>query len=99
MKSPGSIRHLLVTRRPVGTPASAHYLRAWNRVRVVVEGAGGRAWVFRHADEPGLWLEFVEWQQEGDLPARPEIRQARDDLEGFGAGRAELWREPRETAA
>jgi hypothetical protein len=92
-------RRLLVTRRPVGLPATEAYLRTWAAVRRAVEDGGGRAWVFRHAEDEGSWLEFVEWQGEADLPERLEVHQARHDLEGFGMGETELWREPRESVA
>lgn len=96
MGSDTPVRRLLVTRRAVGLPARGAYLRAWDGLRGAVDGLGGRAWVFRREEDPELCMEFVEWRGDATLPDLPEIRQALEDLEGFGRGDTELWREPRE---
>jgi hypothetical protein len=91
--NPGE-RRLRVARRRVAPAARAEHRRAWRRLESAVSAAGGRAWIFESAAEPGEYLEFVEWQgAAGALPAGPAVAAALGALESSGESTIEEWKE------
>jgi hypothetical protein len=73
------------------------YQQAWQRVSERMQTLGGRAWMFRSADEPDRHIEFLEWKQSADganMIADAELEDALNRLDGFGTGRTETWVEP-----
>ena len=87
-------RFLQSTTRTVRGDAGA-YLDAWSRVRAAAESAQARAWIFVATDDPAVYIEFVEWQQQSGLAALPaDVGSSLAALERFGAGVTRQWREP-----
>ncbi|HEX2168379.1 MAG TPA: hypothetical protein VHG09_14185 [Longimicrobiales bacterium] len=85
-------RRLLTTRRHVPLDRADDYLEAWDTVRDAVEGAGGRAWIFRGAAHEDQFMEFVEWTDD-EAPTLPDgVSAARAQLDAFAVpGVTEEW--------
>lgn len=87
-------RYLLSTIRNVSD--RDRYLATWQRLRDAVIDRGGRAWIFAGFDDSSRFIEFIEWQQtdvgvgfiDDDV-----VNTARSELEHFGAGAQQQWKE------
>lgn len=87
-------RALRSTRRQVPHERLGDYAAVWARFRDAVTGAGGHAWLFRSADRPDEYIEFIESRDLGRILALPAVAGALAALdEGFGAGIQESWEE------
>jgi hypothetical protein len=85
------MRRLLITRRHVALDRADDYLSAWESVRLAVERAGGRAWIFRGAEHEDQFMEFMEWSDDAASPHTNETVAARSELDAFAAGVTEEW--------
>ncbi|HSJ24536.1 MAG TPA: hypothetical protein VK929_07715 [Longimicrobiales bacterium] len=80
------MRRLLCTTRQVALDRSDDYLPAWDSVRLAVERAGGRAWLFRGADHEDRFLEFIEWDDAQTTPLEDEaVTAAVENLDTFAS--------------
>lgn len=85
-------RRLLTTRRHVPLDRADEYLAAWDRVRQVVESAGGRAWIFRGAAHEDQFIEFIEWSGADALHESGDVAAARMLLDSYAIpGAMEEW--------
>jgi hypothetical protein len=89
-------RRLLTTRRHVPLDTVDDYLDGWTTLQHEVERAGGRAWIFRGADHQDRFIEFIEWNDDGDGPlAIDAVAAAVSELDTFAVpGSSEEWEEP-----
>jgi hypothetical protein len=86
------MRRLLITRRHVALDRADDYLLAWETVRLAVERAGGRAWIFRRAEHEDQFMEFMEWSDDDASPhTNKTVAAARWELDAFAAGLTEEW--------
>ena len=87
------MRRLLTTRRHVALDRADDYLIAWETVRLAVDRAGGRAWIFRGAAHEDQFMEFIEWADDAAAPHEDEaVAAARMRLDAFAAaGVTEEW--------
>ena len=87
-------RQLLSTVRTIADRTS--YLAAWKKLREAVTVRGGHAWIFTAADDPSRFIEFIEWKQDGGgtrLIDESAVRDARTELDRYGPGLEEQWKE------
>lgn len=87
------MRRLLTTRRHVALDRADEYLDAWETVRLAVERAGGRAWIFRGAAHEDQFMEFIEWSDDAAAPHEDAtVAATRAQLDAFAvAGVTEEW--------
>jgi hypothetical protein len=86
------MRRLLITRRHVALDRADDYLLAWETVRLAVERAGGRAWIFRRAEHEDQFMEFMEWSDDDASPhTNRTVAETRSELDAFAAGLTEEW--------
>jgi hypothetical protein len=86
------MRRLLITRRHVALDRADDYLIAWETVRLAVERAGGRAWLFRRAEHEDQFMEFLEWSDDDASPhTNRTVAETRSELDAFAAGLTEEW--------
>lgn len=78
---------LRTVRRQVPLDRGEDYLLAWAAARQAVEAAGGRAWIFRGADNEDQFMEFVEWNDDAlpSLMLEDRVAAALTELDAFGA--------------
>jgi hypothetical protein len=87
-------RRLLSTRRIVPLDRAQAYDPYWERLREAATAAGARAWRFRAAGEPELFLEFLEFAEDNKVLDHAPVASARDALEqALGPGTSEEWTE------
>lgn len=85
---------LLTTRRVVPLDRLEEYIDSWGRVRDLVVGQGGRAWLFRAAAREDSFLEFIEFEERHAVLRTDELQVARESLaEEFGERETEEWEE------
>lgn len=91
------MRRLLTTRRHVALDRADDYLIAWESVRLAVERAGGRAWIFRGAAHEDQFMEFMEWSDDAAAPDEDDtVAATRARLDAFAAaGVSEEWEDVR----
>ena len=71
------------------------YRAAWNEVRDAATAVNVRAWIFRAADSPHQFIEFLEWSAPGeDALLLPRLHEQRKRLDRFGNGITQQWLEP-----
>lgn len=87
------IRRLLTTRRHVPLDRAEEYLASWEKLRRVVDEAGGRAWIFRGAAHEDQFIEFIEWSNGSPaLHEQGDVAAARAQLDTYAtAGMTEEW--------
>jgi hypothetical protein len=87
------IRRLLTTRRHVPLDQADEYLVSWEKLRRVVDEAGGRAWIFRGAAHEDQFIEFIEWSNGSPaLHELGDVAAARAQLDTYAAaGVTEEW--------
>lgn len=86
-------RILVSVRREVAPPHREEYHAAWARARELAGARGAHAWRFVAADDPGRFLEFLEFAAGDDPRGDEELARALRRLEEHGSGRAEQWEE------
>jgi hypothetical protein len=86
---------LLSTRRQVPLDVADDYLLAWQYVQHAVIAAGGRAWIFRGTGHEDRFMEFIEWNDEGDSPLDSDVvADGMAQLDSFGsASSSDQWEE------
>lgn len=80
-------RRLVSIRRMVGleAPDRARYDALWSALHDAATARGAHAWRFESADDPGVFLEFLEFGPESDVRADPDALEAIRALHaGFG---------------
>lgn len=95
-------RTLTVSRVKVRPGAEPDYLATVRELAALAEGRGWHLWVFRSADDPGLFLEFIESRSAESHPAvaghSPDERRLEERLRRLGTrepGASDLWEEVR----
>lgn len=88
------MRGLLTTRRVAPLDRTEEYLGLWDRLRDAVDGAGGRAWLFRSTRRQDGYIEFIESTELNALLTRPDVAERRAALgDAFGHGIQDEWEE------
>jgi len=86
-----SKRRLVSTRRFIAPGTFSDYDACWEALRGSAAAEGVRAWRFRSALEPTLYIEFLESRGEMDPRERPALRGGAEELDALSAGIAETW--------
>lgn len=69
-------RILLCVRRRVNQRRREPYDAAWTRLHAAVTGQGAHAWRFVGRENPGIFLEFLEFASGADPRRESEVRAA-----------------------
>ncbi|MEX2584633.1 MAG: hypothetical protein WD766_15295 [Gemmatimonadota bacterium] len=67
------------------------YDDAWRIFRDAVVSAGAKAWRFRAAGEPRLFIEFLEFDESADPRRRADVGQAIERLDSLGKSTTDEW--------
>ncbi len=88
-------RILTSTRRSAPPARQREYDAAWLRIQQIAATLDTRAWRFQAVNEPGLFLEFLEFAAGSDPRLEPALRDALRAMDAVfpPVSAAELWAE------
>ena len=71
------------------------YRATWGQVREAATAVNVRAWIFRAADSPHQFIEFLEWSAPGENAVLlPHLHEQLKKLDRFGSGITQQWLDP-----
>ena len=76
--------------------AAQDYDRIWNEIATIVRAGGGHAWRFSSSGDPGLRLEFLEYEAGNDPRGEDTVAGLLSALDArCGSATTEEWLEDR----